>query len=375
MIKNVYFDHASTTRLNSEVLDTYKELLATHYANSESLYDSGVKVKDLLTRSRKSIAQRLCVKENEIIFTSGASEANNLAIKGLLMSNPNKKHIITSRYEHSSVLEAIKQMQRLYDYQVTYLDILNDGKVDIEQLKNSIKDDTILVSIMWVNNEIGSINDINTIKNIIKGYPKTYLHVDAVQALGKIAVDLKDIDLCSFSAHKVNGLKGSGILYKKSNIQLEPLIIAGQQEYGIRGGTSNALTNVVLAKTIRLALDNQEKYHKEQIELIDYLVTSLESIKEVIFNSPFNEIGIINISTNIKSEIMLNALNSKGICVSAISTCHSKKTTSHVLEAIGLDNDRIRNSLRISINYTNSKEEIDYFIDSLKEVINYYGRI
>ena len=373
MLSKVYLDHASTTKINTEVLDSYKDLLDIHYVNSESKYQEGVIIKDLLNKSRESIAALLNVKASNIIYTSGASESNNFAIKGLCSYYPNRKHIITSKIEHSSVLEPIKQLERLYNYKVTYLDVDKNGHIDIKQLNKEINDDTILVSIMWVNNEIGSINDIESIKNICKKYPKTFLHVDAAQALGKIKIDLTDIDLVSLSAHKINGLKGSGLLIKKDHVNLEPLIIAGIQENGLRGGTSNSLVNIVFAKTIRLALENMEKHKKHLLNIKKHLIDKLSNIEGVSFNS-LNETHIINISTPVKSEILLNSLDLKGIMISALSTCHSNKTTSYILEALGIENDLIIRSVRISIGHENTIEEIDYFINCLEEVIEKHGR-
>ncbi len=374
MSKFIYFDHASTTKPHEDVVKQYTTLLTNHFANSESLYSIGVNVKELLIKSKKYISSTFNVQENEVIFTSGASESNNLAIKGLLNLWPNRKHIITSKVEHSSVLDVYKYLEEYQGYDVTYLNVNASGQVRIEELRNALRDDTLLVSIMWVNNEVGAINNIDEIKKILKQYHRTYLHVDAVQALGKINIDVKDIDLMSISAHKIMGLKGSGILIKKNHVNLHPQIIAGQQEYGLRGGTTNALAHIMFAKTLRIALEDMNKYHEFKKELISYLVEKLNNIKEVEFNSKDYTCGIINFSTNIKSEVMLNALNAKNICVSALSTCHSNKISSHVLEAMNLSHDRITSSIRVSINYTNNKEEIDYFIETIKEIINKYGK-
>ena len=373
MLNSVYLDHASSTKPDDEVIRLYKELLDKYYINSESMYQKGVTINNLVNKSRNSIAALLNIKASNIIFTSGASEANNLAIKGLCNYYPKRKHIITSKIEHSSVIETIKQIERLYDYKVTYLDVDRNGHIDLKELEASINDDTILVSIMWVNNEIGSINDIETIKQICKKYPKTFLHVDAVQALGKIKLDLSDIDLVSFSAHKINGLKGSGILVKKDHVNLEPLIIAGKQENGLRGGTANALVNIVFGLTLKNSLEKMNRF-KNHLDLLKaHLISRLSEIDGISFNSN-NETYIINISTPVKSEILLNSLDLKGIMLSALSTCHSNKTTSYVLEAIGIDIQKIIRSVRISIGYENTIEEIDYFIDCLKEVIKKYGK-
>lgn len=372
MSKKVYFDNVSTTSLNDEVRKTYEELLNTYYCNSDALYDDGVAVFDMQEKARHNIANMLNVDKEEIIFTSGASEANNLAIKGLCFKNPNKKHIITSIYEHSSIYNAIKQLESEFGYDVTYLKPNKDGVIDPEDVKKSLNDNTILVSIMLVNNEIGSINDINTIKEIVKKHSGTYFHSDITQGLAKVDIDLKDIDMASFSAHKIHGLKGSGVLVKKKHVELLPLISGGQQEFNIRGGTSNSLTNIVLAKTLRIALENKDELHKHVVELHNYFIEKLREIPEVKINSPKENLeSLFNISTPIKSEVLLNALNNKGIMVSSKSTCSSKKKgTNRTLSSLNIDEDY---AIRVSFDKDNTKEEVDYFINVLKEAIIQYA--
>ncbi|MFI3284443.1 MAG: cysteine desulfurase family protein [Erysipelotrichaceae bacterium] len=373
MQDRIYLDNASSTSLNEEVATTYTQLLQVHYANSESLYDEGVKLNKLMNQSREAIASFLHVLPHEVLFTSGASESNNLAIKGLCFKHQDRKHIIVSAIEHSSIIETCEQLKRLFNYRITYLKVNPQGRINLQELKEAICADTLLVSIMWVNNEVGTIQDIQAIKSIVKAIPKLYLHVDGVQALGKFDLDLSQIDLASFSAHKIHGLKGSGILIKKFNVELEPLIIAGQQELGLRGGTSNAISNIVFAKTLRLALERQKSI--QHIEtLYTYLKTELQKIDGVQFNSPDEHcVAILNFSTPVKSEVMLNALNQQGIMVSALSTCHSAQTSSHVLKAMGFCHERITSSVRVSLDYSNTKEELDYFITKIKENIKKYG--
>ena len=372
MKNRVYFDSASTTPVDPEVLKQYKALLDDHYVNSESLYDEGIAINKLLNTSRKYIADYFKVNQDSIIFTSCASEANNLAIKGISLLNKEKNHIITTKIEHSSVLNAIKQLETYFGYNVTYLDVDKNGHIDIDMLKSSINDKTCLVSIMYVNNEIGSINDINYIKSIIKQYPKTYLHVDAVQALGKIDIDFNDIDLLTVSAHKIYGLKGSGILIKRNNVKLLPLINGGQQEFGLRGGTSDAIKHIMFAKTLRLYITKCKEKNDYLSQLKNYLITKISETDKINMNINDPELYIFSINTPINSEIMLNALNKQNIMVSALSTCHSASTTSHVLQAIGLNEDTIRKSIRISIDFNNTIQEIDYLINTIKEIIIKY---
>ena len=372
MPNKIYFDNVSTTSLNDEVRKTYEELLNKYYCNSDALYDDGVAIYEMQEKSRENIAKLLGVEKDEVVFTSGASEANNLAIKGLCFNNPNKKHIITTIYEHSSAYNAIKQLENNFGYEVTYLMPNKDGVIDPEDVKKSLKDNTILVSIMLVNNEIGAINDINTIKEIVKKHSGTYFHSDITQGLGKVDIDLKDIDMASFSAHKIHGLKGSGVLIRKKHVDLLPLISGGQQEFNIRGGTSNALTNIVLAKTLRIALENKDVLHNHIKELHDYFIDRISTIKSVKINSPKDNLdSLFNISTPVPSEVLLNAMNLKGIMVSSKSTCSSKKKgTNRALTAMGADEDY---AIRVSFDIDNKKEEIDFFVETLKEAIDDYA--
>ena len=372
MNKKVYFDNVATTSLNDEVRKTYESLLDKYYCNSDALYDDGVAIYDMQETSRANIAKMLNVEKDEIIFTSGASEANSLAIKGLCLKNKNKKHVITSIYEHSSAYNSFKQLEEEFGYDVTYLVPNKDGVIDPEDVKRALKDDTILVSIMLVNNELGTINDINAIKEIVKKHSGTYFHSDITQGLAKVDIDLKDIDMASFSAHKIHGLKGSGVLVRKKHVDLLPLISGGQQEFNIRGGTSNALVNIVLAKTMRIAFEQMSDTHRIIEDLHNYFLEKIQTVKGVAINSPLNNLeSLFNISTPIPSEVLLNALNLKGIMVSSKSTCSSKKKgTNRALSSLNIDEDY---AIRISFDKDNTKEEIDYFINALKEAIDNYA--
>lgn len=378
MQHRTFLDYASTTPVHPEVLETYCELLKTKYYNSDALYDESVEIQQMMEKSRHAIGKLLNVSSEEIIFTSGASESNNLAIKGIAFSNPSKKHLITTQVEHSSVLNAFKELEEIFGYEVTYLPVNQSGVVDVHDLIDALRKDTCLVSIMYVNNEVGSIQPINEIKAYLRKNSAAFLHVDAVQALGKIELDCTDIDCVSLSAHKIEGLKGSGILIKKHHVNLVPLINGGQQEFGLRGGTSNALVNVLFAKTLRLALDNQIK-HKQHIEkLRQCLLEGLCEIEGIHINNPEEGVpNILNFSYPlIPSEVMMNFLNKSGFCVSAQSTCASKShAPSKVLKAMGFD-DKIANScIRVSYSYHTTKEDLKRFVESVKEGCERYGTI
>lgn len=371
-MNKVYFDSVSSTNIDEEVLKTYKNILDKYYCNSDALYDDGVAIYDMQEKSRNNIASLLGVDKEEVIFTSGASESNSTAIKGVALAQNKRKHIVSTIEEHHSVLNALKQLEEYFGFEVTYLVPKENGRIDPEDVKNALRQDTILVSIMACNNELGLTNDIETIGKIVKKNPGTYFHVDITQAIGKIDINLNNIDLASMSAHKIHGLKGSGLLIKKRHIQILPLINGGQQEFAYRGGTSNAPANIVLAKTIRLALERKDQYHNYLIDLNKYFISRLEEIEGISINQFEGQIPtLISVTTPLTSEVMLNALNDKGIMVSSKSTCGSRKNSpNHTLEALKVDSDH---SIRISFDYTNTKDEIDYFIDCLKEIVSKYG--
>ena len=272
----VYFDNAATTRINPEVLKTYNEVCQTYFANTSSIHALGTRSFALLEKARKQISDVLSLNEHEVIFTSGATEANNLAIKGVALTFSNRgKHMIVSEVEHPSVLEAVKQLEKHFGFEITYLPINKEGKVDIEDIKSAIRKDTILVSIMAVNNEIGSINDIEEIGRLLKNYPKIFFHVDATQAIGKIDISYKDVDFISYSGHKIHANKNSGALIKRKNIILEPIASGGGQEKDQRSGTVDLASAVSLAKATRLAKEEEKvnfaKIQQISLQILTYL--------------------------------------------------------------------------------------------------------
>ena len=375
-VRRVYFDNASTTELDPEVRQTYEKILDTYYVNSESLYDEGMQVHQMMEKARRALADLLGVKPQEIIYTSGSAEANTTAIKGICFAHPENKHIVTTCVEHSSVLNACQQMHDVFGYDVTYLPVYEDGRVKIEDVKKAVREDTALVSIMYVNNETGAINPIQDIASYIKKQTHAFFHVDMTQAVGKVPLDLENIDAASLSAHKFNGLKGSGILVKKSYVDLLPLINGGEQEQGLRGGTANSPADIVFAKTLRLALERGKKYHSYVASLRERLLAGLKQIEGIEINSPADGIvSTINFSYEpIPSEVMQNALNEKGFMVSARSTCHSRSgNPSYVLRAMGFDEKRANSCIRVSLSEKNTPEEIDAFLTALKDIIAKYS--
>lgn len=368
----IYLDYVATTPLRSEVLSTYNNLLEKYFFNADSMYDKGIEVNRLMEHSRKLISEMLKVKEDELIFTSCGSESNNLAIKGVAFQYQNRgKHIITTAIEHSSVYETCKELERTFGFEVTYLNVDQKGRISLQELQDSIRDDTILVSIMYVNNEIGVINPIEEIKQIVKKYDKIKLHFDMVQALGKLPIDLTDVDLASFSAHKIYGLKGSGLLFKRRSTTIVPLINGGQQEFGLRGGTSNACSNIVFAKTLRLALENFDNKAKHIKMINSYARKCLNQIDGVVINS--DEMccisSILNFSCpGYKPEVILHDLESEGIYLSTRSACSSKsENISRIMAQLNLDKEIASSALRISFGEHTTSENIDKFCYYLQE--------
>lgn len=378
MQNRVYFDNASTTDIHPEVLKSYMDLLKKYYVNSESLYNEGSEIYRMMEKARRAIAELLDVHPSEIIFTSGSSESNTAAIKGVCFADQTKKHIITTMVEHSSIMNACLQMHQVFGYEVTYLPVDRQGRVHAEDVKKALRNDTALVSVMCVNNESGAINPIEEIAEIVKKQSHAYMHTDLTQAVGKVDINMKNIDLASVSAHKLEGLKGSGILIKKNHVPFVPLINGGEQEYGLRGGTSNAVVNMVFAKTLRLALENGKKYHAYIADLQKHLLNRLREIDGIEINSPEDGVvGIVNFSYEaIPSEVMQNGLNERGFMVSARSTCASKSTDpSYVLKAMGFSDKRASSCIRVSLSRKNTIEETDAFIEALKEITEHYGEL
>lgn len=371
----IYLDNAATSKVEESVLTTFLEINREYYGNASSNHRFGFDSSKLLNTSRDQILKLLGLNdEYEVIFNSGATEGNNEAIKGVAFGYLNRgKHLITTKVEHPSVLETFAQLEKEFGFEVTYLDVNHDGSLDINELIDAIRKDTILVSIMAINNETGAINNINEIAKVIANYPKIFFHCDTTQAIGKIDLPLNKIDMFVISAHKIHGIKGSGALIKRKQIKLMPLLNGGGQENGYRSGTSNVAANVVLAKTLRLMLENHDYKLKHIQELNKHLKESLSTIDDVEINSPVNSSPyVINFSLKMhKASVVVEALSNHDIMVSTTSACSSKShQSSHVLRAMGMDNRRASNSIRVSFAYYNTVEEIDQFVMTLENILN-----
>lgn len=375
-MENIYFDNAATTRLDDEVLEEMLPYLKGTYGNASSIYKLGRESKKAVEESREKVARILNCEPAEIYFTAGGSESDNTAIKGIARANKNKgNHIITSKIEHPAVLETCRELEK-EGFEVSYISVNENGVINLEELKKEIKTNTILISVMLANNEIGTIQPIKEIGKIAKEN-SIYFHTDAVQAVGSIKIDVQEmnIDSLSLSGHKFYGPKGIGALYVRKGINFNKYISGGHQEKNKRAGTENVAGIVGLGKAIELAYSTLEEHNKKIKELRDYYE---EQIKEKISYIKVNGdtenrlVGNSNISFRfIEGEGLLLNLDLKGICASSGSACTSGSLDpSHVLLAIGLPHEIAHGSLRISIGKYNIKEEINYLVENLVEIVN-----
>ena len=371
-----YFDHAATTAVKEEVLKEMIPYYCIEYGNASSLYSIGRKSRKILENSREKVARVLNCKPKEIYFTSCGSESDNLAIKGIARKHKNKgKHIITTKIEHPAVLNTCKSLEK-DGFTVTYLGVDKDGFISLEELKNSIREDTILISIMFANNEIGTIEPIKEIGRIAKEKGVIF-HTDCVQAVGNVKIDVKElgIDLLSLSSHKFYGPKGVGAIYINENVEFEKIQDGGHQEKNKRAGTENIAGIVGLAKAIELADKNLEKYNSKLITLRDFYFDEItKNIPNVKINGSKEKRlpGNANVSfKNINGEQLLLELDSLGICASSGSACTSGQSEpSHVLTAIGLNAEYIQGSLRTTFGEENTKEDVEFLIKSIIEITN-----
>ncbi|MBB6452124.1 cysteine desulfurase [Salirhabdus euzebyi] len=371
----IYLDNSATTSPYKEVLDSFYKVSQGFFANPSSIHYLGGEVEQLLTKAKEQAASLLNVLPKELIFTSGGTESNNLAIKGIALQHQNRgKHIITTQIEHPSVLEACRSLEQ-FGFDVTYLSVDIEGKVSPEQVKAAIREDTILISIMHVNNEIGTIQPIEEIAAISQQYPKLFFHVDHVQGLGKVPLHLahEGIDLCSMSSHKIHGLKGTGLLYIKRGTSLYPLVHGGGQQEEIRPGTENVSGIVAMVKALRLTFDNQKNKIDEISKLSRSIRECLAADSRIYINSPKTGAPhIINISVpGYKPEVVIHALGKKDIFISTKSACSSKHSDeSAVLAACGLEQSRTMHGFRISLSFYNTEEEINQFCRTFLEVLD-----
>jgi len=368
-------DNAATTQLNTEVFEEMKKYLLEYHGNPSSIYSLGRQSKQALDEARLQIGKMLHTSHKEIYFTSGGTESNNWGIQGVLRNNKKGKHLITSKIEHKSVLSTFEALET-EGYDVTYLDVNQEGMIDLNQLENSIREDTVLVSIMLANNETGVIQDIKDISKLIKEKNKDiYFHTDAVQGAGKLELDVKalGVDLLSISAHKFHGPKGIGALYIKKGTDIENILFGGAQERGLRPGTENIASIMGMSKALTLAVESINSRVEKVKALEHYMIDQLKNrLEDIIFNGLTAKRlpGYINIAIKgVSNESLLMNLDIEKICVSSGSACTSGSIKqSHVIKAMGLDEAYA--VLRFSLNEKNTKKEIDYVVEKLKLIIN-----
>lgn len=372
---DIYLDNSATTKLDKEVLKEMLPYLQENYGNPSSAYRIGRENKAIIEDARRQVAKVLNANTEEIYFTSGGSESDNMALKGVAFANQDKgRHIITSKIEHPAVLDTCKELER-HGFEITYINVDKNGIVDLKQLETSIREDTILISIMFANNEIGTIEPIKNIGRIAKQY-NILFHTDSVQAIGNIKIDVKElgIDLLSLSAHKFYGPKGIGALYVRNGINFRKYLNGGHQERNKRAGTENVAGIVGLGKAITLAYNNFEDKNKYLYNLRTYLINEIKNnIPDIRINGDIEKRlqGNINISVNgVEADNILTELDKRGIFISTGSACTTGSIeSSHVLKAIGLSDTEAHSSIRISLGKYNTKDELKHFSKELKEII------
>ena len=373
-LKTVYLDHAATTYVKPEVLEEMMPYFTQKFGNPSGFYSLSRETAIAVDKARLQVANGINADRSEIYFTGGGSEADNWAVKGVALANRNKgNHIITTKIEHHAILHTCQYLEK-HGFEVTYLDVDEEGFINLEQLKNAITDKTIIVSVMFANNEIGTIQDIKEIGRICKE-KGVYFHTDAVQAVGHVEIDVKDmnIDLLSMAGHKIYGPKGIGALYIRKGVKIDNLIHGGGQERARRAGTENVASIVGLGKAVELATNNIQEKAEKALVIRNYLIEELLRIPYTRLNGPINHRlpGNVNISFEfIEGESILLSLDFEGICASSGSGCTSGSLDpSHVLLAIGVPHEKAHGSLRLTLGDETTKEEIDYTLSKIPPII------
>ena len=372
----IYLDNSATTPIKSEVLQEMMPYLTTEYGNASSLYSVGRSAKRAIEKARNRVAELLNCNHNEIYFTGGGSESDNIALKGFAYANKEKgNHIITSKIEHPAILETCKTLER-QGFEVSYINVNEDGIIDVEELRKSIKTNTILISVMTANNEVGTVQPIEEIAKIAHDNNIVF-HTDAVQAIGNVQIDVEKmrIDMLSLSSHKINGPKGVGALYVKNGIEVEKFINGGHQEKDRRAGTENVAGIVGIGKAAEIARKNMETHIRNLSKIRDYYIKKVQ--KEIpnirINGSMENRLpGNANISfKGINASELIFKLDERGICVSSGSACSSgNRNPSHVLIAMNVPEVYLNSAIRTTFGDNNTFEQVDYVVKILKQIIN-----
>jgi len=377
----IYFDNSATTKPYKEVLESFITVSSNYFGNPSSLHGIGGQAERLLTQAREQVASLLKVKPSEVYFTSGGTESNNMAIKGAALLNRKKgNHIITSSIEHASVLAVMEQLAG-EGFDITYLPVDQDGRVSVDDVEKAIRKETILVSIMQVNNEVGTIQPISEIGDMLKRYSSILFHVDSVQAVGKVPLSLyaNKVDFCSFSAHKFHGLKGTGVLYVREGVRLLPLLSGGNQERKMRSGTENVAGFVAMAKALRMTLEKSKQGITDMRKIQTSLRKGLADIEGVRIHTPLEGTAphIVNFSIEgIKSEVFIHALEQEEVFVSTTSACSSKKKSpSKTLLSMGVPDKFADSSIRISLTFDNTEAEASAVITAIKKYANQLRKV
>lgn len=366
----IYLDNAATTKPNQAVLDSFLKVSEKAYYNVNSPHQMGLQSEKILLQAKSRVKEMLNLNKNaDIIFTSGATESNNIALKGIALRKKQFANvIITSVLEHPSVLEVMRYLET-QGFILKYVNVTPNGQIDINHLEQLMTDNVGLVTCMYVNNVMGQIQPIKEIGSLLKQYPKAHFHVDGVQALGKIPMQLEDVNSISFSGHKFNGLKGQGILIIDNKEKIEPTIFGGGQEYGIRSGTVNLAMNVSLVKAMEIAIQNLNELNHRLSRYNKVIRECLSQYKGVYINSPENSAPhILNIAfPGVKGEVLVNAFSKLDIMVSTTSACSSKREKlNEVLLAMDIEDNRIEGSVRLSMGETTTEKDIEQFKDKFK---------
>ncbi len=372
-----YLDNSATTRCLECVTEKMVRVMRTDYGNPSSLHKKGVEAEHYIKEAKTFFAENLKVQEKELYFTSGGTESNNLAVMGAALANQRTgKHLITTAIEHPSVLNVMKYLETC-GFRVTYLPVDKNGIVSFDALRDAVSQETILLSVMYVNNEIGSVQPIKEIAQTVRMQnPRVLFHVDAIQAYGKYRIYPKKegIDLLSVSGHKIHGPKGSGLLYVSEKAKIRPILFGGEQQKGIRSGTENVPGIAGIAEAAKECYKDLEEKADRMYRLKEKLITGAERLDGVTVNGRTGRDSaphIVSLSfAGVKSEVLLHALEEKGIYVSAGSACSSNKpSVSQTLQAIGLEKGLLGSTLRFSLSFETTEEEIAYCLEGLKEVL------
>ena len=372
-MKKIYLDNSATTKPYDVVVEETAGVMAENYGNPSSAHGMGFDSEKIIRDAREKVSVLIGVSPEEIYFTSGGTEANNWVITQGISPGKKKRHIITTKTEHPSILQTCKRMESDQGIEITYLPVDSNGIIDLEKLKENIREETALVSIMHINNETGSIQPIEEIKNIVNP-SGAFLHVDHVQGAGKVPISISGIDMLTLSAHKIHGPKGVGALYINDKVNIKPLLVGGEQEKGLRAGTENLSGIAGFGAAAECASKEISSSYKKLTALKDLLVRNITDFRGVHFNSPTagGAPHILNIFFEgvEKSELLIRVLETHGVYVSSGSACHSRRPElSHVLKAMGLKDEVIQGSIRISFSVLNTEEEIGEAWELIKKAV------